>query len=177
MNIEGNQIGIRRYCSNDSVAFHEAIIESVSHMQEFMPWCHSHYSIAESDSWVESRGVLWEQKEEYSFVIYSLKNNELVGGVDINQLNVNHKIGNIGYWVRSQYLNKGIATEAVKLITGFGFNALRLNRLEIVMLPNNLASMRVAEKAGATFDGLLKKRLVVNDESLDACLYSIVNGV
>ena len=143
-------------------------------MQAFMPWCHPAYSLQESQAWIESRSTSWDKGQDYSFIIYAIDSNELLGGVDINQINHNHKIGNIGYWVRKKALNRGVATEAVSLIAGFGFNSLDLNRLEIVMLPNNTASRRVAEKAGAKYEGTLQKRLVVHGEALDACMYSLV---
>ena len=177
MEIQGNKIGIRRFRIEDILPFYEAVQESIKHMQEFMPWCHQNYSIQESEAWVESRSESWANEEDYSFVVYSIENNQLLGGVDINQINSNHKIGNIGYWIRKKALNQGVATEAVSLISEFGFNLLGLNRLEIVMLPNNGASRKVAEKAGAKFEGILQKRLIVFDEARDACLYSLVKDV
>ena len=174
MIIEGNKIGIRQYRTEDAIPFYKAAKESLEHMQAFMPWCHPAYSLQESQAWVESRSTSWDSGQDYSFIIYAIDSNELLGGVDINQINHNHKIGNIGYWVRKKALNRGVATEAVSLIAGFGFNSLDLNRLEIVMLPNNTASRKVAEKAGAKYEGIMHKRLVVHGEALDACMYSLV---
>lgn len=177
MEIRGNKIGIRKFCIEDTLPFYEAVRESTEHMQQFMPWCHQNYSIRESEAWVESRNESWANEEDYSFIVYSVVGNELLGGVDINQINSNHMIGNIGYWVRKKALNQGVATTAVSLISEFGFNSLQLNRLEIVMVPNNGASRKVAEKSGAKFEGILQKRLVVFGEALDACLYSMVKNV
>ena len=70
-----------------------------------------------------------------------------------------------------------MATEAASLITDFGFNQLSLNRLEIVTLPINSACRRVAEKAGAKYEGILQQRLIVHGEALDACMYSLVKNV
>ncbi|MBL1277922.1 MAG: GNAT family N-acetyltransferase [Ectothiorhodospiraceae bacterium] len=174
MKIEGNKIGIRKFQTDDIAPFHMAVKESVEHLHEFMPWCHPEYSIQESKLWVESRGPAWDSGQDYSFIVYSTKDHELLGGVDINQINSSHKVGNIGYWVRKKSLRLGVATEAVSLISGFGFGSLELNRLEIVMLPNNVASRKVAEKSGAKYEGVLQKRLLVRGEALDACMYSLV---
>lgn len=174
MKYEGSKIGIRTFNDNDVVNFYEAATESILHMKEFMPWCHPEYSMKESEAWVTSRAQSWANAEEYSFICYSLETNTLLGGVAINQINQCHKIGNIGYWVRKSALNQGVATEAVSLVSSFGFNTLGLNRLEIVTLPNNIVSRKVAEKSGAKLDGILSKRLLVFGEALDACMYSIV---
>lgn len=177
MEIRGKIIGIRAFQSGDIVPFHKAAIESVDHMYKFMPWCHPGYSIQESESWVISRIEAWDNAIEYSFIIFSITTNELLGGIDVNQINANHKIGNIGYWVRKKALNKGVASEAVSLITDYAFSQLGLNRLEIVTLPNNETCRKVAEKAGAKYEGILQSRLIVHGAALDACMYSIVKNV
>ena len=92
-------------------------------MQEFMPQCHPEYSIQESKEWVISQTEAFKEGKEYSFIIYSLENQELLGSVAINHIN---KIGNIGYWIRKSALNKGVATEAVSLACSFGFTTLGL---------------------------------------------------
>ena len=174
MLIKGNKIGIRTFRKEDVVPFYAAAAESIEHMHEFMPWCHPNYSIEESEAWVTSRGEAWESADEYSFIIYSMENDELLGGVAINQINPAHKIGNIGYWVRKNALNKSMATEAISLVAAFGFETLGLNRLEIVTLPNNGASRKVAENAGAKYEGIMQGRLLVHGKALDACMYSLV---
>ncbi len=123
MRINGLKIGIRKFRNDDISPFCEAVKESFEHMKDFMPWCHSEYSIEESESWVSSRDASWANEDEFSFVIYSLKNNEILGGVGINEISSAHKIGNIGYWVRKKALNQGVATEAVSLIANFGFHS------------------------------------------------------
>ncbi|VAW87183.1 hypothetical protein MNBD_GAMMA17-421 [hydrothermal vent metagenome] len=176
MEIIGDKIQIRTFRPEDTIPFHTAATESIEHMHEFMPWCHPGYSIEESASWVTSRAEAWNSAEEYSFVIYSADNTELLGGVAINQINASHKIGNIGYWVRKRALNRGVATEAILLIANFGFKSLGLLRQEIVMMPNNQASRRVAEKAGAKYEGVMQKRLLVHEQACDACMYSLIDG-
>jgi len=62
---------------------------------------------------------------------------------------------NVGYWVRTGQTGQGVATAAVLLIARFGFEDLGLQRLELLVAADNLASRRVAEKVGATFEGVL----------------------
>lgn len=174
MKIEGDKIGIRTFQNNDVTAFYEAATESFDHMQAFMPWCHAEYCMDESQAWVGSRKNAWESADEYSFIVYSTTSKQLLGGVDINQINHCHKVGNIGYWIRKSALNSGVATQAVSLVSDFAFSTLGLSRLEIVTLPDNTASRRVAEKSGAKYEGVLQRRLLVHGRALDACLYSLV---
>jgi ribosomal-protein-serine acetyltransferase len=57
--------------------------------------------------------------------------------------------------VRTRQTGQGIATAAVRLIARFGFEDLGLRRLELLVAVDNMASRRVAEKVGATFEGVL----------------------
>ena len=77
------------------------------------------------------------------------------GGLKINQ--TRPYIGEIGYFIDEKYWGKGIATTAVRLIERYGFEKLRLIRIEIVMRPGNKSSERVAIKAGYKKEGNMKK--------------------
>jgi len=80
---------------------------------------------------------------------------------------------NLGYWVKTPASGRGIATEATVALAQFGFDYLRLLRIEIVMSVRNTASRRVAEKAGGQFEGILANRLYLHGEAHDARLYSL----
>jgi ribosomal-protein-alanine N-acetyltransferase len=59
----------------------------------------------------------------------------------------------IGYWVDQRFANRGYTTRAVKLLTKFGFENLKLHRIEINLRPENEASKKVAAKAGYVLEG------------------------
>lgn len=88
----------------------------------------------------------------YSFMIWHEKNlvgQITMGGVIYGALRGAH----IGYWIDKNYAGRGYTTEAVNTLTSFAFDALGLHRIEINIRPENGASIRVAEKAGYTFEG------------------------
>jgi RimJ/RimL family protein N-acetyltransferase len=78
----------------------------------------------------------------------------------------------LGYWLAEPFWNKGIMTEAVKLITDYAFEHLNLNRIFAQPYDRNRASMRVLEKAGFQFEGRLKGNVYKEDEILDQLLYA-----
>ena len=83
-------------------------------------------------------------------------------------------MGNLGYWVRTSAAGRGAATRATRLAARFGFEQLGLHRIEIVAAIDNIGSQRVAEKAGAVREGVLRKRLLIRGKSQDAVLYSLI---
>jgi len=76
--------------------------------------------------------------------------------------------------VRTSQLGQGTATAVTLLLAQFAFNELALNRVEIVVAKNNIASIRVAEKAGALQEGTLRKRITVRENIYDAFLFSLI---
>ena len=97
----------------------------------------------------------------YSFFMWSGKNfvgQITMGGVMYGALRGAH----IGYWIDRNHGNKGFTTQAVKLVTAFGFSQLGLHRIEINVRPENAASCRVAEKAGYAMEGQRKAFLHID---------------
>jgi RimJ/RimL family protein N-acetyltransferase len=111
--------------------------------------------------------------EAVFFAIEYASNAELLGGVQLINVNVNPASAGIGYWVAVPARDRGIATAAVSLLSAWGFQALRLRRIELWTIPGNVASQRVAEKVGYKREGLLHGYAEVRGKRTDAVMYSL----
>ena len=165
---------IRPYREVDAIALYEAVRESVSEVSLWLPWCNQNYSIEESREFIGSRELASQRGEWYSFGIFEKHDGAFLGGVGINFINRVHQMANLGYWVRTSATGRGIATTATRLAARFGFEQLGLRRIEIVAAVGNVPSQRVAEKAGAVREGVLRNRLLIGGESQDAVLFSLI---
>ena len=176
MNVEltDGTILIRPYRQEDADALYEAVGESIAEVSPWLPWCHENYSIDESREFVSTRGKSAADGEWYSFGVFEKESGKFLGGVGLNFINRVHLMANLGYWVRSSSVGRGVATSATRLAASFGFEELGLHRIEIVAAVGNIASQRVAEKAGAVREGIVRKRLLIRGESQDAVLFSLV---
>ena len=167
---------IRPYAEEDIADFVTAVRESVGTVGVWMPWCVGSYSSADAKAWFDQCSANLSASHAYDVGIFSAEGRTLYGGIAINQINRQHNFGNIGYWVRQSRQRQGIALRAVRVIAAFGFNFLKLTRLEIVAPEDNIASRGVAERAGATFECVARNRLVMNGQPLDAAVYSLTPG-
>ena len=165
---------IRRYRPDDVPRLFEAVSESVPELSRWLPWCHANYSPDDSAAFVNSRDAEWEKGEHYSFIIFELRTGEFLGGVGLNFVNRVHNLANLGYWVRSSRTGRGFASAATRLIARFGLEELKFQRLEILAAADNIASQRVAEKAGAVREAVLRKRLLLHGQAHDAVMYSVM---
>ena len=169
-----SNILISRFYTEDIDNLFEAVRDSIEEVYVWLPWCHPDYSIQESIDWINHQIDAWDYANEYSFKIVDLKDGKIIGGVGLNQIIKEHKVANLGYWIRSGYTGRGIATSAALLCAKFGFEELCLNRIEIIAAVENVASIKVAEKTGAKRDCILRNRLIVHDKIYDAVMFSLI---
>jgi len=164
---------IRRYMLEDDQALFEAATESINEVYPFLPWCHPDYSMEDSRGWLRTIASSWKDKQSYAFAITDRATGRFLGGCGLNSLDEN-PVANLGYWIRSSEVNKGIASESTRGLLKFGFGHLGLIRIEIMMSTRNPASQKVAMRANAKLEGTLRNRLQLHGENHDALLYSLV---
>jgi ribosomal-protein-alanine N-acetyltransferase len=128
----------------------------------------------------EQRGLLTEQiaraqqlpRSEYYLAITGVETGGLLGFVRLGL--GPHKSAKLGYALRRSAWGKGYATEAAHAIVCFGFTHLDLHRVTAACGPDNLASIRVAEKLGFSFEGHLRDHVFTNGNWRDSQLYSLL---
>jgi ribosomal-protein-serine acetyltransferase len=172
--LSNERIRIRRYCAADIPLVFAAARESINEMVDWMPWCHQNYSLEETTAFILSCEAAWNQKKEFGFAILDARTDEFLGGVGLNQFNHEHSFANLGYWVRTSSTGRGVATGATLLAARLAFEDLNLRRVEIVAAVGNVASQRVAEKARARREGVLRNRLFIHGRPHDAVMFSLV---
>lgn len=172
--LSNGTIGLRPCLITDAEPVFEAVRESIAEIALWMPWCHPGYSLDDSRVWFDSRANAWENGTDFDFLIVNEVDDFPLGACGLNHINAEDNYANLGYWVRTSRTGQGIATAIVPMLARFGFENLKLNRIEIVVAKGNMPSQRVAEKAGAQREGLLRRRLVVRDQVFDAFMYSLI---
>lgn len=152
-----------------------AVHESVEHVGPWLPWCHPGYSLQDAHDWIGNCERNWGDGSEYNFVIVE-GTGRLLGGCGLNQLRPEHRLANLGYWVRTSATGHGVATTAVRALADFAFGETDLIRLELVVAVGNEASHRVARNAGALDEGIAKDRLFFHGQAHDAVIYALLRS-
>jgi ribosomal-protein-serine acetyltransferase len=163
----------RTYQIADAPALLEAVRES--HGPEFVrwaPWCRPDYRMSDSLAFIERQLLAWSSGTAYSFALFT--GGDFVGGCGLNQIQPIHGYANLGYWVRRSAWGRNIAVQAVTEVAGYAFTQLKLNRVELVIPVGNHRSVRVAEKAGAVHEGVLRNRLLIQGQLHSAHMFSLI---
>ncbi|HWW70470.1 MAG TPA: GNAT family protein [Duganella sp.] len=170
----GDGLCLRPLSMADAPALARAALESVSTVGVWLPWCDASFTEADAEHWVRTCDDDRADGSAYSVGIFDGAGGEYLGGIGINHINREHDFANLGFWVRQSRQGERIAPRAARLMAAYGFEKLGLTRLEIVAAEQNARSRKVAEKAGARFEGILHNRLVIRGVAVPAAMYSLL---
>jgi RimJ/RimL family protein N-acetyltransferase len=102
---------------------------------------------------------------------------DLLGSISLVRLAWEHRRGEVGYWLAREARGRGHATRAVRLICGWAFEALKLERIDLFAATGNPASQHVAERAGFAREGVLRSFMRGKDGHLDMVAFGLLAPV
>jgi RimJ/RimL family protein N-acetyltransferase len=116
------------------------------------------YTPDDAHEWFETTAEAWRTGTSATFAIHVDGIEGAVGGIGVHFLSeLDEGCGEVGYWVGAEARGKGVATTATRAIARWAFDAVpALARIELRADVQNVASNRVAEKAGFTREGVLR---------------------
>lgn len=120
------------------------------------------------DSEVSARRtrVRFLERSELRMHLFLRGTGTFVGSSGLHRIDWSVPKFEIGYWCRTPLAGQGYATEAVRGIANFAFDALDARRVEIRCDPLNRPSVRVAERAGFHLEGELRAAAVGTDGNI-----------
>ena len=100
----------------------------------------------------------YHKKSRIKWGIFRRNESDVLTGI-IELMDFNQKVNmvTIGYYLAEKYWNKGIAAEAVQMLTSFLFETVLVNRIQAEVMPANEASKRVLTKNGFKKEGLIRQ--------------------
>jgi RimJ/RimL family protein N-acetyltransferase len=117
-----------------------------------------------------------EQKKGHSvtFAIELKLESSLIGIAEFRDIDKEHFVAELSYWLAVTAWRKGYMSEALKPLLAFGFETLSLNRIQAYHMVRNLASGKVLQKNGFKSEGLLRQRVRKWGKFEDVRLLSIL---
>jgi [ribosomal protein S5]-alanine N-acetyltransferase len=102
-----------------------------------------------------------EQKigHSFTFAIELKLEANLIGIAELRDIDREHSVAEISYWLAATVWGKGYMSEALQPLLGFAFETLLLNRIEAYHMVRNPASGKVLAKNGFKPEGLLRQRV------------------
>lgn len=98
---------------------------------------------------------------------------DLAGAIGVHGMR--DGVAHVGYWAAPAARGRGLTSDALRTLTRW-FLENGADRVELVVEPANTGSVRVAEAAGFTREGVLRQRLLIHGRRADVAMYSMLPG-
>ena len=172
--VEGSRVTLREYRTGDL----DAVMRYAEdpEVTRYLPW--GPEGPEEAAAFLEHVAAesLIVPRRQYEVAVVLRDTGELIGGGRIGVLSPQRRSGDIGYVLCRDQWGRGIGSEVARLLVGFGFESLRLHRVEATCDPANIASRRVLEKVGMQLEGRRRDDFPVRGRWRDSLLFAILEG-
>lgn len=169
--LHGRRLTLRPFVSSDA-----ATVERLAGAREVADTTLSiphPYPPGAATAWIESHAVQWAKRRGVAYAIMLPSTDELVGAISLVVV-PDHAQAEIGYWIGVEYWNQGYCSEAGRILVRFGFDTLKLHRIEGRHLMRNPASGRVLTKIGMRQEGTHRDAIRKWDRFEDIGHYAIL---
>ncbi len=102
----------------------------------------------------------FREKTSLNYGITMRGSDQIIGTVGLVNISWTHQCAELGYLVNKDYWGQGIATEASRLLVAYGFEQLKLYRVYALAFEANPASIRVMEKCGLSYEGIMREAIM-----------------
>ncbi|MCB0819530.1 MAG: GNAT family N-acetyltransferase [Bacteroidetes bacterium] len=110
------------------------------------------------------------------FFLFSSDTLTPVGYCGFHQMHPGHRKAELGYSLYEEHFKRqGLMTEAVDFVIQYGFDTLKLIRIEAMTGTDNVASTRILEKKGFQKEGFLRKNYLRNGMAEDSVMFALLN--
>ena len=114
--------------------------------------------------------------EFFDWAITMRDSGKMIGTCGFTRFNFSSYSAEIGFVLNPKYWGYSIAPEASRRVIRFGFDTLKLHRIEARYMENNIQSRRVMEKSGMTFEGIYRDMMLVRGQFVSVGVCSILRS-
>ena len=167
--IEGDTIDLRLACESDFEDYYVFVQEPESNR---FTGTQGNFTQDDIMSWIRKISVMNDDRAD--FIIVAKETGEFLGEVVLNEMDSVNRSANIRIGVDTRHTGKGYGTEAMKLMLRYGFDTLKLHRIDLGVYTFNPRAIHVYEKIGFQREGILRDVLYSDGEFHDEIKMSIL---
>ena len=127
-----------------------------------------------AEKWIAGQSSAFVQGTAVHFGIETKDVHQLVGAIELRDIDTEHSQAELSYWIGVEWWGKGFASEAAQCLLRYGFEQLHLNRIYAYHMVRNPASGRVLRKIAMRQEGLMRQRVRKWGIFEDVVLYAMV---
>jgi len=154
--IESERLIIRVARPGDGAVFHAAITESLVELSPWLGWVTPPPAPEDSEDSCCRAHKRFLRNEDLMAFFFLKDGGTLIGGSGLHDSDWDLRHFEIGYWVRSSFSGRGLMTEGVRALADHALDKLGATRVFLTTDTLNIASWKLAERAGFELEGILR---------------------
>jgi RimJ/RimL family protein N-acetyltransferase len=171
--LETDRLIIRVARPEDAAVFNAAILESRPALEPWLGWVTPPPTLEDSLRDCKRAAARFLLNEDLMALFFLRDGGALVGGSGLHKANWTLRQFEVGYWGHPGHGGRGLVTEGVRALADHALGELRASRVFLTTDDRNVASWRLAERAGFAFEGLLRnERLDLEGRLRDTRMYA-----
>ena len=171
--MESERLVLRKLRLNDVDDIFE--FTSLPETSEILSW-YPHSDRNVTRSFVIDIVKKYSKNEASQWAIELRRDKKVIGIAGFIQFFPEHSRGEMAYVLSPIYQNKGYMTEALKMVLKYGFNTMKLNRIDAKCEIDNFSSERVMQKLRMRLEGCFYDFLIRKDRPRTYKFYSILKN-
>src|SRR5688572_13843785 len=109
------------------------------------------------------------------FQLIERNSNAIIGGCGFHNWFPDHRRAELGYNLdKEEFKQQGFMKEAIAFVLNYGFQEMELHRVEALVSPNNVPSLKLVKHFGFQEEGLLKEHYFINDKFEDSLIFGLL---
>jgi RimJ/RimL family protein N-acetyltransferase len=165
---------VRPFRRRDVGPMHDAVQASLPELEEWLPWAIG-YDRSVAHRFIRDSASAWNDARAFDFAIRLPDEPDFhVGNISVWPTSPANRVGEIGYWVRSDLTGEGIGTEVTARTIQVGFEELDYHKIVLRIAIGNERSDRIAKRLGFTLEGTLRDEVKLGTNWLDHTSWSLL---
>jgi RimJ/RimL family protein N-acetyltransferase len=154
--IESERLIIRVARPGDGAIFNAAILESIERLSPWLGWVTPAPTLEQSEASCRRAYARFLLNEDLMAFFFDKTSGYLVGGSGLHDADWELRHFEVGYWGHSNFSGHGLITEGVSALSDYALDHLNASRVFLTTDETNIASWRLAERAGFELEGILR---------------------
>lgn len=165
---------MRSFEVSDAQELYDAVNASRKHLGPWLDWVNKTTKPEQSLHFIQQS--LQKAHTQEGLDLALVYDGKIIGGIGMHHWEQDTRRAEIGYWIVADYEGRGIVSKSLTGFTGFLFDKIGLNKIEIHFVAANTRSAHIAERLGFKIEGIIRQSIMRNGMPEDVVIAGLLKG-